>query len=201
MDPEIERGGDHEHPAGLEDAEYLVERSANLEDVFKCLEAEDGSGRGIGKANGRDIFNPVHSRPRPHIAADVGFLRKHHPEIGVPFLPLHLERAELVNRCRTVECLGHQAAEGLVVVAHVRRSSLRRAGEIRKPDEELLPHPADGADLRTIPANGQAEQPGPAFSSDPEREMAIHTREPEVEPDPRVGLHRDARSRNCWSGR
>src|SRR5208283_4373907 len=127
VDPEIERSRDHEYPARLEDSEDLVERSPHFKDMLERLDAEDGSRGGIRQVDGRDVLHPVHARTWPHVAADIDLARKHPPEIGVTFLPLDLKRAEFIHRGRTVEGLGHEAAECLVVVAHCCRYSMSRA--------------------------------------------------------------------------
>src|SRR6185312_14604450 len=82
------------------------------------------------------ILDAVHARTRPHVAADVLLPREQLAQVGVTFLALDLVRPELEDRTGTVQGLGHETAERLVVVAHPRGSSLSRSsvgGEPKGP--------------------------------------------------------------------
>ena len=138
MDPEIQRRRDDEHAPRLEDPEDLVERPPHLEDMLKRLDAKHGSGRSVRQADGRDVLDPVNARSRSHVAANERFAREEIAQVRVAFLPLDLERAELVHRGRTIERLGHEAAERPVVVPHSLCSSLSRRSRSRGPREALL---------------------------------------------------------------
>ena len=119
MDPEVQRRGDDEQAARLEDAEDLVERPADLEDVLERLDAEDGPGRRVGQADRADVLDAIDARARAACRSRRNALPGNSAaEVGVIDLALDLVRAELVDRAGTVERLGHQAAERLVVVAH-----------------------------------------------------------------------------------
>ncbi len=73
VDPKIERGRDDKHAAGLEQAIDFVERLADGEDMFKRFDAEDGAGRFVGQANGRDVLDAIDARTGAHVAADIAF--------------------------------------------------------------------------------------------------------------------------------
>ena len=161
MNPEIQRRRDDEDAAGLEDAEDLVERPADLEDVLERLDAEHRAGRVVGQADRRDVLDAIDAGTRPHVAADVLLAREQAAKVGVALLALDLVRAELEDRAGAVERLGHEAAERLVVVAHRRGSSLSRArAEGNEAVAPQLRRPArspgsikNRADDRTPPAN------------------------------------------------
>src|SRR5262249_39039914 len=167
---EVQRRGDDEDPTRSEDPRDLVERPPDLEDVLERLDAKHRAGRLIRQADRRHILDAVHARTWTHVAADVVSCREELAEVGVAFLPFDLVRAELEDRTRAVDRLGHQAAERLVVVAHRRGSSLSRAGKTSSRRAERSGRrshrgasrldPSDRwnrADPKSEPPNGQVE--------------------------------------------
>ena len=118
MDPEIERRGDDEDASRSSKRKTSSNASAHLEDVLERFDAEHRAGRSVGQADRRDVFDAIDAGPRPHVAADVSLSGKQPAQVGVTLLALDLVRAKLEDRAGTVELLGHQAAERLVVVAH-----------------------------------------------------------------------------------
>src|SRR5262249_14934270 len=102
--------------------------SSNLEDVFESLDTEDEPGRCVRQIDRRHVLNEVDARTGPHVATDIFPSGKQRPKVRKAFLAIDLIGAEFEDRGRAVKVLGHQAAQGLVVVAHRRSSSLSRAG-------------------------------------------------------------------------
>src|SRR5262249_6700311 len=131
--------------------EDLVEGAADLENVLERLDAEYSAGRRVRERDGADVLDAIDAWPRPHVAAEVLLARKQAAEVGVINLSLDLVRPELEDRAGTVKGLGHEPAEGLVVVAHrigrrpslswALESSLATAGSgrpcFRSPDQRV----------------------------------------------------------------
>ena len=128
--------------SGIADAHYtavgatLVEGPSDLKDMLKRLDAKDRSRRRALQTDCTDVLDTVNAGAWSHVAAHIRLASKHRPEVGIIDLAFNLVRTELVNRAGTVECLGDELTERLVVVTHRWRSSLSPRNSPDSPADE-----------------------------------------------------------------
>ena len=98
-------------PASLQGAVNLIHRSNRISYMLQRVCEDECSDLTGSEGQRVDVLNPIHVRPRLHIASDVSFTRKNRTKISDRFLTRDLKSSDLDDRLGTRQGSAHRAGE------------------------------------------------------------------------------------------